>query len=179
VIAFLSVDYAFGKVRTAETEDGAVGEEMQRRLSIQKLSAPLAESVQGWVTTDRDRHGRSSFLSTIRSELLGVTRVSESFGARIHCGPIASGPLVIASERFIANLQRTIDDKLLGVEMEIHGVMHAGHAAGLPVLGIKAVSDLADADKDAARGVEGAAARTFATHASARLCVELIRDEVI
>ena len=176
VIAHLSVDYAFGKIMTT---DGAVGEEMQRRLSIQKLTAPLAASVQGWVTADQDPRGQSSFLATVKPQLLGVTTVADTFGSRIHYGPIASGPLVVASATFIANLQKTIDDKLLGVEMEIHGVMHAGHAAGLPVIGIKAVSDLADADKNAPSGAEGSAARAFAAHASAQLCVQLIRDEVI
>lgn len=179
VIALLSVDYAFGKITTIRGANGVVNEEMQRRLSIQKLGAPLAASVQGWVTADLDHRGRSSFLSTIRSQLLGITTVSDTFGSRIHYGPIASGPLVIASDTFIANLQKTIDDKLLGVEMEIHGVMHAGHAAGLPVVGIKAVSDLADVRKGAPEGVDASAARAFAAHASAQLCVQLIRDEVI
>jgi nucleoside phosphorylase len=110
--------------------------------------------------------------------LLGVIAVSDSFGSRIHCGPIASGPLVVASDRFAEQL-RTIDDKLLGVEMEIHGVMRAADWAGLPVIGIKAVSDLADGDKSSPRGVDGSAARTFAAHASARLCVQLIRDGVL
>jgi nucleoside phosphorylase len=178
VIALQSVNYSFGKLTTTTAADGTTTEEMQRRLSIQPLRGQLAARVHAWITADRDQHGRSSFLARIRPGLLGVTNVPEPFGSRIHFGSIASGPLVVASESFIANLQRTIDDKLLGVEMEIHGVMHAGHADELPTIGIKAVVDHADARKGLS-SAEADAAHAFAPHASAQLCLQLIRDDVI
>lgn len=180
VIALEAVDYAGGRVGAATAANGAPREQMQPRLSIQKVRASLATRVQGWVTSDRDARGNSSFLAGTRQRLFPVIKtVSESFGSRIHHGAIGSGPLVVASESFMADLQRRFHDKLLGVEMEIHGVMHAGHTAEIPTIAIKAVSDLADAGKNAPNGPDASAARAFAAHASAQLCIQLIRDDVI
>ncbi|MDX6770877.1 MAG: histidine kinase [Elusimicrobiota bacterium] len=69
---------------------------------------------------------------------------------RLHVGPCASGSAVVADENIIEEI-REHNRKLIGVDMEAYGVMHAAANAPKPrpfAFSIKAVCDFATKEKD-------------------------------
>jgi nucleoside phosphorylase/O-acetyl-ADP-ribose deacetylase (regulator of RNase III) len=66
---------------------------------------------------------------------------------RVHVGTVLSGEKVIADSRALSRLGRAWP-KTVGIEMEGLGVATAAYRTGAAFLLIKAVSDLADEDKD-------------------------------
>jgi nucleoside phosphorylase len=68
-----------------------------------------------------------------------------------HCGPVASGPIVVADGRKLEEIKTTQNRQVLGLEMEAYGVYSAAAKAGLPrplALSIKSVCDFADPRKN-------------------------------
>ena len=94
-----------------------------------------------------------------------------------HVGPIATGDKVVASDGFLSQL-RSYHPGLIGVEMESGGVAAAAfQAADSPgFLMVKAVSDLADADKGAPQ-VE--TWRRYAREIAAGYVAALLRSQPI
>lgn len=73
-----------------------------------------------------------------------------SNGLRLHIGPVASGSAVIADAAQL-ELIKTQQRQLLGVEMEIYGLLAAAHSANHPkptAFALKAVCDYADSSKN-------------------------------
>lgn len=68
-----------------------------------------------------------------------------------HCGPVASGPIVVADGKTLEIIKATQNRQVLGLEMEAYGVYSAAAKAGLPrplTLSIKSVCDFADPRKN-------------------------------
>ncbi len=78
------------------------------------------------------------------SELLSNDFVHQQ--PRIAAGPIASGESVVSSALFKQQL-RDRNRAFLAVDMESAGILHSAREPGLPVVVIKAISDLADSSK--------------------------------
>ncbi|WP_433729249.1 macro domain-containing protein [Actinoplanes sp. CA-051413] len=88
---------------------------------------------------------------------------------RSHLGTVLSGEKVIADGRELARLSRAWPNTV-GVEMEGLGVATASYRSGAGFLLIKAVSDLADQDKD-----DGW--QEYASEAAARFALAVLRRE--
>lgn len=69
---------------------------------------------------------------------------------KLHIGPCASGPCVLANKDFVRDIQDH-SRKLIGIDMEAYGLMHAAAHSTLPhpfTFSMKGVSDFADEYKD-------------------------------
>jgi len=87
----------------------------------------------------------------------------------IHIGPVATGAAVIANSKTIEVIKQS-KRKVLGIEMEIFGVMYAAMNCSKPrpyVFGLKAVCDFADSNKS-----DGF--QDYAAYVSARVLYKLI-----
>ena len=92
----------------------------------------------------------------------------------VKIGPIATGSAVISNESFIEKIIEPQYRKLLGIDMETYGVYFACQNSGQDVqfVSIKAVSDLADKDKDDSF-------HSYGSYASASFAFKLLEDAVI
>lgn len=73
-----------------------------------------------------------------------------SNGLRLHIGPVASGSAVIADAAQV-ELVKAQQRQLLGIEMEIYGLLAAAHSANSPkptAFALKSVCDFADSNKN-------------------------------
>jgi nucleoside phosphorylase len=73
-----------------------------------------------------------------------------SNGLRLHIGPVASGSAVIADAAQV-ELVKAQQRQLLGIEMEIYGLLAAAHSANCPkptAFALKSVCDFADSNKN-------------------------------
>lgn len=69
---------------------------------------------------------------------------------RLHVGPVASGAAVLADPDVVESI-REQQRKLIGIEMEVYGLMTAAEGCSRPkplVFALKSVSDFGDEDKD-------------------------------
>lgn len=141
-------DYSNGKLRR---ENGAelefLPEPVQMRLDpLLKTQIKLIAGEQGLMDRIRNEF-RSKKPDTV---------------LRVKCGPMASGPLVLAA-RSTGEKLREQNRKLCGVDMEAYGLFTAAMYAPFPsphALSLKAVSDYADEEKNDDF-------RTYAAYASA------------
>jgi nucleoside phosphorylase len=103
-----------------------------------------------------DSHLRALFLETQRDKEL-LHRVWEEWPGskpdsppKLHVGPCVSGACVLANENSVQGICEH-SRKLVGIDMEAYGVMHAGSQSLLPhplTFSMKGVSDFADSAKD-------------------------------
>lgn len=90
---------------------------------------------------------------------------------RLHIGPCASGPIVVADGKTLEKLKVEQNRQILGLEMEAYGVYYAAHFAGLPrplVMSLKSVCDFADPRKNDAM-------QKYAAYTSAQILYEFFR----
>ena len=76
---------------------------------------------------------------------------ADSMNIAIHIGPIVSGAAVVEAPGLLPWIRRHQDRKVIGLEMEIYGVMYAVNHANQPrPVGVcaKTVSDFARAGRD-------------------------------
>lgn len=127
-------------------------------------------------TRDGRRSDLRAELGANYAELGELTRESPA----IRTGHLASGNAVVTSRAFIDQL-RSRDGALMALEMETAGLSRAAHArtTPVPVLAIRGISDLGDADKSKFDGVGGGAFRRVAMRNATRLLLALLDVGVI
>jgi nucleoside phosphorylase/CheY-like chemotaxis protein len=134
VIADPCWDWGGGKYKV--TEGGSVFEPDPMPYRLEPHVKALFQDVQ----LDRD------LLNAVWSGWSGRRPVT---APHLHIGPCASGASVVADEARVAMIQQ-YSRKLIGVDMEAYGVMHAAFHAPEPTssaFSLKVVSDYADAEK--------------------------------
>jgi nucleoside phosphorylase len=173
VVAQEVFDYAFGKIVDLTDQDSRAEDGILRDLPHRNVQDQLGRQVQQWIANDMHR-GKSRVLEELqRTCAARGSGFLRGFDHRIHFGRVASGPLVVASEHG-KEMIRGLKRKVLGVEMEIFGFMHAASVLAVPCVAVKGVSDLANPNKDIAS--ESATARSFAANASAAVLWRLIKE---
>lgn len=114
---------------------------------------------------------KKELLASIKQEFDGVKPKSE---LKIHVGPMASVPAVIASDKKIAEL-KIHARKMIGIEMESYGVFyaaeHAHHLKPIYTASIKSVADLADKRKTSKY-------QPYASYTSASIVKYIIENEL-
>jgi nucleoside phosphorylase len=100
-------------------------------------------------------------LAVIGKWTLELPTANQDSPPKVEFRPIAAGEVVLNSRRspLAAQLHGTYNDAA-AIEMESAGASHAGHLGALPVLTIRAISDLADGSKDLA-DADGSQVRAF------------------
>lgn len=94
----------------------------------------------------------------------------------IHVGHVASGDVVSGSAAFVADL-RTVDRKLLAIEMEGAGAAMSAHAraTSIPLVVIRGVSDRSDESKSVLQAEVNGAIRRHAMSGAVTLALQLLR----
>jgi nucleoside phosphorylase len=152
LVARSVADYTLGKVR----EDGTREERWEMYPADVGLLNAATAFREGW------------------ADLVAVARPEGEGTLTRHAGVIASGGDVIASEALIAAYRKDMP-KLIGVEMEGGGVAAAlhGHVLRPRFLMVRGVSDLADAEGNAATKRKW---RAYARDVAAAYTIGLLRD---
>lgn len=127
----------------------------------------VAEQILDYELQKKKPEGDAWRPQVFRTDLPLLTSARLLRGSRpLHVGAIASGDKVGADPGFSRELLAAWPN-LLGLEMEAGGIARACLQAGVPFMMVRAVSDLADADKDsgpiAARRQDACARAAIAT----------------
>lgn len=128
-------DYQSGKY---SAEPGS-----ESRFDIAPHQLPISEAVRGRADTlRRDR--------TVWRDIEDHWPGPKPSGLRLHIGPVASGSAVVADKAQL-DLVKAQQRQLIGIEMEIYGLLAAAHSANHPkptAFAMKSVCDYADGNKD-------------------------------
>ena len=153
-----------GKYKEGEKVDGTselLFEPDYRQLSLSADMLNIANRLKD----------NSELLSRIKDNFLGTKPESV---LKVHVGPMASVPAVIASEKKIAEMKNHAR-KLIGLEMESYGMFYAAeHAHRLkPIytISVKSASDLADKNKTDVY-------QQYASYTSAAFVKYIIKNEL-
>jgi nucleoside phosphorylase len=152
MVARSVADYTVGKVR----EDGSREERWEMYPADTRLLNAANAFREGW------------------TDLVALARPEGTDAPTRHAGVIASGGNVIASKDLISAYRKDMP-KLIGVEMEGGGAAAAlhGHALRPRFLMVRGVSDLADAEGNAATKKRW---RAYARDVAAAYTIGLLRD---
>jgi len=170
---------------TSKVTDGEDGVDVRYRPEGFQVDFPRLKAVQAFPHAHEDRYAKwkkecaddlRAELGSAYTELRQVTRESPA----IRTGHLASGNSVVTSRAFIDKI-RSLDGALMALEMETAGLSRAAHArtSPVPVLAIRGISDLGDADKSKFDGVGGGAFRRVAMRNATRLLLALLDVGVI
>ncbi len=162
VVADPSFDYGSGKIvaGTDEAQSGS-GPTASSTLERQTLKtseprfeleirqerlAPLLLDVVHRLGKD------SQLLSKIHGEFMLASSLPHPGNPpRVVVGPVASGAAVVADRELVERIRARQERKLVGIEMEVYGMMYAARFCSAPQplasVAVKSVSDFADAAK--------------------------------
>jgi len=154
IIADPSWDYGSGKIKCDKGEEVFCSDPLQLRIDKDIINMIKSISLN------------KELLKNIRKDWEGNRPKTD---INIHIGPVATGAAVIANSKTIEVIKQS-KRKVLGIEMEIFGVMYAAMNCSKPrpyVFGLKAVCDFADSNKS-----DGF--QDYAAYVSARVLYKLI-----
>lgn len=158
IVADKSWDYGSGKVKCDE-DDNITFSALPNQINIDtKLRSNIIRNTDNIIDiyTNWNKLYHDNKISTVK------------------IGPIATGSAVISNESFIEKIIEPQYRKLLGIDMETYGVYFACQNSGQDVqfVSIKAVSDLADKDKDDSF-------HSYGSYASASFAFMLLENDVL
>lgn len=157
LIASASWDYGAGKreLRSSEKGDDSI---FLPRPSYRQGGAGVMGLLQSFSLQDAD----------VRTQLrANWSGDAPSAPPEVFLGPLASGAAVIADRRVVDEIQGR-DDKLIGVDMEVHGLFQAACWSSQPspeVFAMKSVCDFGDSGK-------GDQYQAYAAYTSVGYCLE-------